>query len=411
MDNGPHACDLIRRFLGEVVLAKGFVRQDVHLPAGCETEAYALFRNHDNAVAELHASWALRTGYLTVEIRGSEGHLKIETAPWRLTGSLADGRQIDRRYLAERIADRVHRVRYGCERSIVRELEAFASPSGSHPRLGATGWDGCRVTEMIQAVYQSDRTGDEIHLKPLLVHLPTQRPTSGPPRPGASPMTTGGLPILTYHAIDASGAVTSTEPSSVRRDPRRPPRARASARSIWASGSRPAGLTWIEASRWRSTMACGRSSASPTAWRGWQVPATVFLVADRIGLDNAWPGQPSAIPRARLLDRSDLESLARLGFRFGSHGRSHLRFDRLTHDELKDELIRSRDQIEQMMGCPCPLLAYPYGAANVRVRTEASRVYDAAFGTRLGYASPADDLFDIARIDAYYLRPRGRWNC
>ncbi len=173
MDNGPHACDLIRRFLGEVVLAKGFVRQDVHLPAGCETEGYGLFRNHDNAVAELHASWALRAGYLTVEVRGSEGYLKIETAPWRLTGSLADGCQLDRRYLIERVADRVHRARFGCELSIVRELEAFASPSGGQPRLGASGWDGCRVTEMIQAVYQSDRTGDEVHLKPLLVHLPT----------------------------------------------------------------------------------------------------------------------------------------------------------------------------------------------------------------------------------------------
>jgi predicted dehydrogenase len=172
MDNGPHACDLIRRFLGEVVLAKGFVRQDVHLPNGCEVEAHALFRNHDNAVAELHSSWALRTGYLTVEVRGSEGYLKVETAPWRLTGRLADGRRVDRRYLVERVADRVHRARFGCERSIVRELAAFASPTGGHPRPGATGWDGCRATEMIQAVYQSDRTGDEVHLKPLLVHLP-----------------------------------------------------------------------------------------------------------------------------------------------------------------------------------------------------------------------------------------------
>ena len=172
MDNGPHACDLIRRLMGEVVLAKGFVRQDLHLPAGCETEAFGLFRNHDNAVAEMHASWAIRKGYLTVEVRGSAGFLRVETAPWRLTGSLADGRQVDRRYLAERVADRLHRVRFGCELSIVRELDAFATPSGSHPRLGATGWDGCRVTEMIHAVYQSDRTGDEVHLKPLLVHLP-----------------------------------------------------------------------------------------------------------------------------------------------------------------------------------------------------------------------------------------------
>jgi predicted dehydrogenase len=173
MDNGPHACDLIRRFLGEVVLAKGFVRQDLQLPAGCETEAHGLFRNHDDAVAELHASWRLRTGYLTVEVRGSEGHLRIETAPWRLTGQLADGRRIDRRYPRDRVAERVHRLRFGCERSIVLEMESFASSSGAQPRPGASGWDGCRVTEMIQAIYESDRTGDEVHLKPLLVHLPS----------------------------------------------------------------------------------------------------------------------------------------------------------------------------------------------------------------------------------------------
>ena len=173
MDNGPHACDLIRLLIGEVVLAKGFARQDVRYPTGCEVEAFALFRNHDNAIAELHSSWALRQGYLTLEVRGSEGFFKVETAPWRLTGTLADGRRVDRRYLAERIKDRVHQARFGCESSIVRELEAFASPKSAHPRTAATGWDGCRATEMIQAVYQSDRTGDEVHLKPLLVHLPS----------------------------------------------------------------------------------------------------------------------------------------------------------------------------------------------------------------------------------------------
>ncbi len=172
MDNGPHACDLIRRLLGEVVLAQGMVRQDVHLAAGCESEAFALFRNHDNAFAELHASWNLRSGYLTLEVRGSEGQLKVETAPWRLSGTLADGRRIDRRYLLDRVAERAHQLRFGCERSHVLELEAFAAPSLAHPRPAATGWDGCRVTEMIQAVYQSDRTGDEVHLKPPLVHLP-----------------------------------------------------------------------------------------------------------------------------------------------------------------------------------------------------------------------------------------------
>ena len=57
-----------------------------------------------------------------------------------------------------------------------------------------------------------------------------------------------------------------------------------------------------------------------------------------------------------------------------------------------------------MIGRPCRLLAYPYGSAEPRVRSAAARRYDAAFGTRLAYASAADDRFDIARIDAYYLR-------
>jgi predicted dehydrogenase len=172
MDNGAHACDLIRQIVGEVVLAKGFVRQEIDRPAGCETEAFALFRNHDNAIAELHSSWSLRRGYLTLEIRGGEGFLKVETAPWRLTGTLSDGRTIDRRYLSERVRDRLHRIRHGCETSIVAELEAFGSTCAGVPGSHATGWDGCRVTEMIQAVYQSDRLGDEVHLKPPLLHLP-----------------------------------------------------------------------------------------------------------------------------------------------------------------------------------------------------------------------------------------------
>ena len=229
-------------------------------------------------------------------------------------------------------------------------------------------------------------------------------------------MTPGALPILTYHAIDAGGAVTATDPA----------RFADTLDALLEAGFRAVDLgEWIEAGRpavdrgfglafddgLRSTLGVADRLARLA------IPATVFLVADRIGLDNAWPGQPSGIPRARLLGRVDLDSLARLGFRFGSHGCSHRRFDRLGSEGLERELVCSRDRIEQMLGRPCPLLAYPYGVADARVRDAASKAYDAAFGTRLDYASSADDPFDIARIDAYYLRPRralelltaGRW--
>jgi predicted dehydrogenase len=173
IDNGPHACDLIRRLLGEVVAVKGYCRESLALPKRCEVEAYALFRDFDQGFAELRSSWNQPSGYLTLEVRGSEGWLVVETAPWRLSGVLASGRQVFRTYLFERAAEKAFRLRFGCERSLVREIEAFLEPASSQPRPEATGWDGCRVTEMIEAVYRSDTTGEEVRLSPLLAHLPT----------------------------------------------------------------------------------------------------------------------------------------------------------------------------------------------------------------------------------------------
>jgi len=230
-------------------------------------------------------------------------------------------------------------------------------------------------------------------------------------------MMTAGLPILTYHAIDRAGAVTSTDPA----------RFAETLAALRESGHRGVDLgDWIAAGRpalARAFAVCfddGLASILGVAdlLARHDVPATVFLVAGRIGADNAWPGQPSGIPRARLLDRSELEALADRGFRFGSHGRTHARLDRLTPDDLDRELRGSREAIEQAIGRPCRLLAYPYGASNARARKAAADVYDAAFGTRLAYGRAGDDRFDISRIDAYYLRsPRalgalisGRWH-
>ncbi len=153
MDNGPHACDLVRRFLGEVVAAEGTVGDTIGLPEGCESEATVRFRDHDRGVAEVRSSWTQPTGYLTIEVQGTEGRLHVETAPWKLTGVLATGRRVHKRYLAERFAERRFRGLFGCERSLVREIEAFVSPAKDE-RPEATGWDGCRVTEMIDAVYR-----------------------------------------------------------------------------------------------------------------------------------------------------------------------------------------------------------------------------------------------------------------
>lgn len=174
IDNGPHACDLVRKFMGEVTAVKAYVQDVIGLPEGCESEAYALFRNHDRAIAEVRSSWTLPRGYLTIEIRGGQGWLRVETAPWRLVGKLADGRSLAHKYTLARARERLIAALSGCESSLISELGDFAERDLSRLRANATGWDGSRVAEMVQAAYESAHTGMEVELQPPIVHTPHQ---------------------------------------------------------------------------------------------------------------------------------------------------------------------------------------------------------------------------------------------
>ena len=166
IDNGVHACDLIRRLAGEVESVSGHVRSDPRIADPCEREAFGLFLTLDDVVAELHSSWNLRRGYLTVEVRGERGWLLAETAPWRLSGQLSDGHRVDSRYAGARLAERVHRRLSGSERSLVTEVESFAATIGGAAGPGGNAEDGCRATEKVRWFYESAHRRAEVSLVP-----------------------------------------------------------------------------------------------------------------------------------------------------------------------------------------------------------------------------------------------------
>lgn len=214
-----------------------------------------------------------------------------------------------------------------------------------------------------------------------------------------------GLPVLTYHSIGPERSVVATEAG----------RFAETISALLGAGRRPVDLDdWIARGRpdepgafavvfddgLRSVLFCADVLA-----RG-RIPATVFLVSDRVGTDNAWPGQPRGVPVEPTLDWSEVAALARLGVRFASHGASHARLDRLDELGLARELRSSRDRIEERTGLPCRLLAYPYGRSSRLVRLAAARHFSAAFGTTLGRSAISQDICDLSRIDAYYLRDR-----
>jgi peptidoglycan/xylan/chitin deacetylase (PgdA/CDA1 family) len=214
-----------------------------------------------------------------------------------------------------------------------------------------------------------------------------------------------GLPVLTYHAIGTRRSVTTTDPTWFAETlaALREAGYRAVDLDDWIIRGRPdepRGFALVFDDGLRSILQVADLLARD------HLPATVFLVTGRVGSDNAWPGQRGDVAIEPLLSWSDVEALARMGVRFGAHGVSHDRLDRLDDEGLERELRDSRAAIEDRLGQSCRLLAYPDGASSPRVRRVSARHFAGAFGTRLDYADRGQDVFDLARIDAYYLRTR-----
>ena len=134
----------------------------------------------------------------------------------------------------------------------------------------------------------------------------------------------------------------------------------------------------------------------------------MFVVSDYCGRDNGWPGQPSFVPRLPLMTWEELARMVTQGIAIGAHSVTHPFLTRLPVEQIRTELSGCRQAIETRLGVTADTLVYPYGDSDARVRQVASEVFQLACGTRLDYATPADDPFDLPRIDAYYVRDP-RW--
>ena len=106
-----------------------------------------------------------------------------------------------------------------------------------------------------------------------------------------------------------------------------------------------------------------------------KLPFTVFVTADFVRENRSGFLSPSALR----------ELAAMPGARIGAHGASHVALSECDDAKLKDELISSRHYLEDTTGSSVVTMAYPYGAADRRVRDAAE-----AAGYQLAACSYAD---------------------
>jgi peptidoglycan/xylan/chitin deacetylase (PgdA/CDA1 family) len=133
------------------------------------------------------------------------------------------------------------------------------------------------------------------------------------------------------------------------------------------------------------------------------VPATVFACpsfADggRVLNVRELAGEAASHP-AELATMSwdELRDLVDRGIEVGSHTLNHAHLTRLSDADLGRELSVSRERLENELGRPCQVLAYPYGEEDGRVRAAARAAgYEAAFGLP-GRPSPMD-LYALPRV-------------
>jgi peptidoglycan/xylan/chitin deacetylase (PgdA/CDA1 family) len=127
---------------------------------------------------------------------------------------------------------------------------------------------------------------------------------------------------------------------------------------------------------------------------------TFFLVTSLIGSDAAHRvvHEEGGIRRAYLI-WPEVRALAAAGMEIGSHGVTHRRFADLAREEVRDELVRSKQQLEAMLGAPVEIFAYPYNSLR---RWMLPLVREAGYrGAVAGSAHGSADRFTLYRIGVY----------
>ena len=177
---------------------------------------------------------------------------------------------------------------------------------------------------------------------------------------------TSGTPILMYHAIGLSN-----EPAS----PYVLPANRFAAQMTWLKrlGYHPITLKQFIVCQYERrpipahsvviTFDDGYADNYTLAYPVLQkhnIPATIFLVSGYIGHANEWD-KKKQLGRRPLLSWSQIMDLAHQGIQFGAHSCTHPALTAVSPTQAEAEITSSRRQLENRLGVPIDLFAYPYG--------------------------------------------------
>ncbi|MEE9119350.1 MAG: polysaccharide deacetylase family protein [Calditrichia bacterium] len=133
----------------------------------------------------------------------------------------------------------------------------------------------------------------------------------------------------------------------------------------------------------------------------YNIPATMFIVSDRVGSSNDWM-LSRGFPHRKIMSWSQLRELTDAGICLGSHTQNHPDLTELSNGSVRDEVRISKQILEDAIGKSVSYFAYPYGLFNQKVQNAVEEAgYRAACSTRSGFNGCDIDHFALRRIAVY----------
>lgn len=220
------------------------------------------------------------------------------------------------------------------------------------------------------------------------------------------PITSQVVPILTYHSLDRSGSVISTDPSSFRRQMLLFKQwgyqvvALNDLFDCWEGKCRH--LSRLVALTFDDGFANFVDHAAPILIElGFR--ATIFVVAGRCGGWNDWSDKTFTIPKMPLLTWSSLSDLVEHGFEIGAHTMTHSDLTQISMERVVWEIAAAQQTLQDKCGSSVSAFAYPYGRARAEHRYVVRQLYRGACSTELGLSCRCTDRSWLRRIDMYYF--------
>jgi peptidoglycan/xylan/chitin deacetylase (PgdA/CDA1 family) len=128
--------------------------------------------------------------------------------------------------------------------------------------------------------------------------------------------------------------------------------------------------------------------------RDFHFTATVFAVTGQLGGFNTWDDGG-----ARLLTAHGLRALTHAGITIGAHSSHHVHLTRVDVAVAQREIEESKQHLEQVLGRPVSLFAYPYGESNEQVERFVEQAgFTAAFATDRAPRDHAQNRFRLRRV-------------